>query len=258
MRSSPSDYADETFEHDDDEEDSEEDSRYNKKPQVSHNRLTSRNEDSISTVIPRTNVPSYAQSPSHRSHTPSRSSPSPAQPASQPSKAPAAVNAFVSTFSSASEKDMDDPYADLPTFECPECGRSFVEKALQKHISICGKQKARRIFDVRKQRLPEDAKLVAPKREDNKKQETEKQSKWRIERARLQEAMKAGKEISQAIKEGRDLSTLPPPKPSIHDDRVPCPYCNRKFASDTAERHIPHCQKSHSRMTARAPPPKRR
>ena len=38
---------------------------------------------------------------------------------------------------------------------------------------------------------------------------------------------------------------------SIADDRVPCPYCKRKFNEQVAERHIPHCKNSHSRSRRR-------
>lgn len=60
------------------------------------------------------------------------------------------------------------------------------------------------------------------------------------DRDRLREAMKQGKMLAKAMKDGVDLSTLPPPKASsVPDDRTPCPHCGRKFNDTAARRHIP-------------------
>lgn len=146
----------------------------------------------------------------------------------------------------------DDAYADIETFPCPECGRRFARDALNKHVSkaLC-KKKPRKVFDMSKRRVDEHVENVPVKKSnkssnshDDKPLSSKKVSKWRQERARLQEAIRAGREISRAISEGRDLSTLPPPPVSseVQDDRVECPHCSRKFAELVAERHIPHCK----------------
>lgn len=35
---------------------------------------------------------------------------------------------------------------------------------------------------------------------------------------------------------------MPPPPKSRNDDYEECPYCGRRFAPDTAARHIPICK----------------
>ena len=76
--------------------------------------------------------------------------------------------------------------------------------------------------------------------------------KWQLQRMQLQEAVRAGREVSEAIKTGAPLP--PPPAPvAAMDDRVPCPYwcavllfcflfSGRKFNVDVADRHIPKCE----------------
>eukprot|EP00488_Nonionellina_sp_1-RS-2012_P001475 TRINITY_DN2384_c0_g1_i1.p1 TRINITY_DN2384_c0_g1~~TRINITY_DN2384_c0_g1_i1.p1 ORF type:complete len:117 (-),score=31.47 TRINITY_DN2384_c0_g1_i1:181-531(-) len=55
----------------------------------------------------------------------------------------------------------------------------------------------------------------------------------------LRQAIQSSKQIDQAIKEGKPLSEIPNIPSNIPDDRVPCPHCGRKFAEETAKRHIP-------------------
>lgn len=42
------------------------------------------------------------------------------------------------------------------------------------------------------------------------------------------------------------------PPADEYDDRVPCPYCGRKFAEVAAQRHIPHCQNKAKESAMRA------
>ena len=70
-----------------------------------------------------------------------------------------------------------------------------------------------------------------------------KMPKWKRDRAKLQEAMRAGKELQAAQDAGVPAHLLPPPPPTDdqYDDRVQCPHCMRKFNANAAERHIPKC-----------------
>jgi hypothetical protein len=66
--------------------------------------------------------------------------------------------------------------------------------------------------------------------------------KWKRDRDALKNAMRSGRELDEAKKNGT-LHLLPPPPPAEdeYDDRVPCPHCGRKFNANAAERHIPKC-----------------
>ena len=205
----------------------------------------------------------------------------PAQRTPSRSPPPPAVAAVTSASSVSSPSSYDgadagmesDPFPEQSTYPCPNCGRSFNESALERHVakSLCQKS-VRKPFDVAAQRL-QDVKAelhqvtAGDKRAGGgagRRQQEEaaaaaaKQSKWRQERARLQEAIQAGKQLTQALKEGKPLSSIPVAASSIPDDRVQCPHCLRKFAEQTAERHIPHCKNTASRMNATGNAQKRR
>jgi 5-formyltetrahydrofolate cyclo-ligase len=79
---------------------------------------------------------------------------------------------------------------------------------------------------------------------------------WRAKHQEFQNAIKAGRQVSDAIKNGVDLRTLPVQRTAEeHDDRVQCPHCQRKFAELVADRHIPHCKNT---VNKPAPPPGQR
>ena len=200
---------------------------------------------------------------------PLRTSPSRLSPPTVTSAAPTA-SALSSPLSHASaDVDEADPFPEQSTSPCPKCGRSFNAAALERHVAAAVCQKAaRKRFDVAAQRLQEvKAELSQVTATDRrtaggagrKAQKDEataaKQSKWRQERARLQEAIQAGKQLTTALKEGKPLSSIPVAASSVPDDRVQCPHCLRKFAEQTAERHIPHCANTANRMTSKPTAP---
>ena len=140
--------------------------------------------------------------------------------------------------------------------ECHQCGRKFAQTALQRHIKICKKVfgQKRKQFNV--QRADDEA-LKAQRNTDHgkvnqelKRQKEKAKSKWKAQSSMLREAIKASKAIDKAIKEGKPLSEIPNMASQVPDDRVPCPHCGRKFAEETAKRHIPKCQNIKSRPTA--------
>ena len=183
---------------------------------------------------------------SSQQRAPSRSPP----PSSSPRPPPPA-----SASSYEVESLESDPFPVVSTFPCPQCGRSFNESALAKHVAKAVCQRTRRPFDVKAQRLGEVvaelARVQTTSAGDGRSgrgKKEEKVSKWRQERARLQEAIQAGKAIEQALKEGKSLTSIPVAVSSLPDDRVQCPHCLRKFAEHSADRHIPHCKNRNARL----------
>jgi len=136
--------------------------------------------------------------------------------------------------------------------------------ALQKHIQLKVCTKVRKEFDVKKMRLQgvvSEQELRALKRKEAQSNSatasSSKKQSWKEQHEEFIRSIRYGKMVAQAQKEGIDLRTLPPPPPTSEasDTRIQCPYCERKFAEGTAERHIEHCKNARSRAP---PPPKRR
>ena len=146
---------------------------------------------------------------------------------------------------------------DIGMVRCSQCGRSFAEDRIEPHERACKAKEAakpREVFDAAKGRRAHIAEasgadgLASPVGRPPKARRSSKEHafdggehKWKAESENLRAVMKYNRELAAAQKAGRDISTLPPPPKQVHDDRVACPHCDRKFNADVAERHIPKC-----------------
>nr|XP_033789219.1 zinc finger C2HC domain-containing protein 1A isoform X2 [Geotrypetes seraphini] len=130
---------------------------------------------------------------------------------------------------------------------CKICGRTFFQSTLKKHIPICQKMtaKKRKTFDSSRQRAEgtdiNTVKPVKPRLEPPKKP-----SNWRRKHEEFLSTMRAAKGLGKSLKEGGEI--LPPPPPSYDPDYIQCPYCQRRFNENAAERHINFCKEQAARI----------
>ncbi|KAJ8010842.1 hypothetical protein DPEC_G00079330 [Dallia pectoralis] len=142
---------------------------------------------------------------------------------------------------------------------CKICGRSFFGKVLKKHTPICQKAaaKKRKVFDSGRQRAEgteiSTIKPIKPKSLSStssaravKVEPPKKQSNWRKKHEDFIATIRAAKGITQIMKEGGPLP--PPPPPSYDPDYIQCPYCERRFSENAADRHLKFCKEQHARM----------
>lgn len=137
---------------------------------------------------------------------------------------------------------------------CKICGRSFFPKVLKKHVPICQKAaaKKRKTFDSGRQRaegtdIPTLKPIKAKSSTSSVKAEPPKKpSNWRRKHEDFIATIRAAKGITQVLKEGGPLP--PPPPPSYDPDLIQCPYCQRRFSGNAAERHIQFCREKAARM----------
>jgi hypothetical protein len=148
--------------------------------------------------------------------------------------------------------------------QCPDCGRKFNPSPYEKHIKICAKVflEKRKAFDSKKMRIesvaadnPDIVKVLNEKEREERRLKNKgkqapqseraiaaaaKKAKWKSDSDAFRAAMRAGKEVSQAIASGGPMpaQTASVPDPSF----VPCPNCGRTFNEKAAERHIPNCK----------------
>eukprot|EP01017_Pseudomicrothorax_dubius_P038546 TRINITY_DN5791_c0_g2_i3.p1 TRINITY_DN5791_c0_g2~~TRINITY_DN5791_c0_g2_i3.p1 ORF type:complete len:611 (+),score=103.21 TRINITY_DN5791_c0_g2_i3:105-1937(+) len=138
--------------------------------------------------------------------------------------------------------DYGDAYGDGGDLNpCRICGRSFANDRLAKHEAICQKASAKN--------AKHEAKVKAKQRELEMKQqkgtkfEVKKKSNWRAQHEDFVQNLRYMRNMKQVQAAGGDIRSMPPPPSSkMSDDRVPCPHCGRKFAEETAMRHIPKCK----------------
>ncbi|KAJ8544427.1 hypothetical protein ON010_g11842 [Phytophthora cinnamomi] len=73
---------------------------------------------------------------------------------------------------------------------------------------------------------------------------------WKQKSEMFRNAMKASRDVSKALKEGKEL---PPVMPSAPDPSlIQCEYCSRRFNEKAAERHINFCREKSQRDNIKA------
>ncbi|XP_063156041.1 zinc finger C2HC domain-containing protein 1A [Candoia aspera] len=130
---------------------------------------------------------------------------------------------------------------------CRICGRTFFPTALKKHVPICQKTatKRRKTFDSSRQRAEgTDISIVKPLKP--RPEPPKKLSNWRRKHEELIAAIRAAKGVDQVLKEGGKLP--PPPPPTYDPDYIQCPYCQRRFNENAADRHINFCKEQAARI----------
>ncbi|KAG0728100.1 Zinc finger C2HC domain-containing protein 1C [Chionoecetes opilio] len=151
------------------------------------------------------------------------------------------------TTAAASTKAAPRPAKKVPGLDsCKICGRNFAPDRIEKHEVICAKSntkaKKRKVFDPVKMRTrgTEAEKYVSKGRHLQERPKPKKKD-WK-------------KQHEDFIATIRAAKTGAEPPPTDNSDYVECPHCNRKFAEDVAERHIPKC----ANITSNKVPPLRR
>ena len=125
--------------------------------------------------------------------------------------------------------------------ECGTCGRRFNSDRIAKHEAVCAKtytKPAARPHTVK----PAAAAHAAPVVDNT----------WKSKHNDFQQALRYAKQLTAAQQQGIPLSSLPPPPPAANPDYVQCPHCQRRFAPQAAERHIPACKNT---INKPKPPP---
>jgi len=146
------------------------------------------------------------------------------------------------------------PHPNIERVACAQCGRKFAPAALARHTKICAKVFCQKRKAFKAQTVDDEARKAARgtdqaavEKELARKRELAKK-KWKAQSSMLRNAVRTSKQIEEALAAGKSLKDIPQmPSIPVEDDRVPCPHCGRKFAEETAKRHIPKCQNMKAR-----------
>ncbi|ETO65002.1 hypothetical protein F442_17407 [Phytophthora nicotianae P10297] len=146
--------------------------------------------------------------------------------------------------------------------QCHNCSRKFNVASLQKHQKICEKvfsghrkvfnMAAKRLEGTEAEKLAKEAKAKtkgitrkAPLSATEQPIKVKSVADWKQKSEMFRNAMKASRDVSKALKEGKEL---PPVMPSAPDPSlIQCEYCSRRFNEKAAERHINFCREKSQR-----------
>lgn len=152
--------------------------------------------------------------------------------------------------------------------QCHNCNRKFNIVSFQKHQKICAKvfSGQRKVFNMAAKRLggTEAEKLAKEAKTKNAGNGSRKTplsaaeqpikaktaADWKQKSEMFRNAMKSSRDVSKALKEGKELPPMMPsaPDPSL----IQCEYCSRRFNDKAAERHINFCREKSQRDNIKA------
>lgn len=125
---------------------------------------------------------------------------------------------------------QDPEVEDVLLIPCVYCGRRFAADRIERHCVACGKQ-AGASDRLRKQKAAQQRTQAAASAGGaggaSGLESVGGSGEWRRQSSQLRGALNGE---------------------PVEDLRVPCPYCRRRFASETAARHIPLCKEKGMRM----------
>jgi len=138
---------------------------------------------------------------------------------------------------------------------CSFCGRKFAQESLGRHEKICQKTSRKRpVFNSSKQRSVEGSEASLPKSSNlyklnnyNAAPKPSNKQNWRQKHKEFIQTVRAARQVTAALKQGKELP--PPPPPTINPDYIQCPHCMRRFNEKAAERHIPFCAEQSRRLS---------
>lgn len=113
---------------------------------------------------------------------------------------------------------------------CPYCGRNFAEDRIERHCIACmklNKMEAHRRHKQQQQQHQQRREGAWGGAGSSSQMAEAPATDWRKQSSQLRGALNGE---------------------TVEDDRVPCPYCRRRFAAETASRHIPLCKEKMTRL----------
>ncbi|KAL3662582.1 hypothetical protein V7S43_012435 [Phytophthora oleae] len=153
--------------------------------------------------------------------------------------------------------------------QCHNCSRKFNIASFTKHQKVCAKvfsghrkvfnMAAKRLEGTEAEKLAREAKAKTKTSGGGRKAQlsameqpikAKSAADWKQKSDMFRNAMKASRDVTKALKEGKELPPMMPsaPDPSL----IQCEYCSRRFNEKAAERHINFCREKSQRDNIKA------
>ena len=146
----------------------------------------------------------------------------------------------------------DNPEKGEQTFPCPHCGRSFVQRILNKHEKICQKvfQNKRKTFNTQKQRmndieqisLMKQGKLEEKRNPMLNNKYKSNVPKWKLQSEEFRKIARGDFGGNNKGKGGKGNNIGYTPS-VITDSYIPCKFCNRKYNEEAYNKHLAGCER---------------